>query len=54
MVGEVEIYFLLNRNKEEKIYVPEESREELLEWYHQNLIHPGIDKMTNIMSIRFS
>ena len=53
-VGEVEIFLIQTKNKEQKIYVPVESRAELLEWYHENLIHPGIDKMANTIGIRFA
>ena len=36
-------------NEEKKIYIPEELQHSTLSWYHENLGHPGHNKMFNTM-----
>ena len=33
-------------NNDPKTYIPESLRQDLLEWFHENLCHPGQDRMT--------
>ena len=36
-----------------KVYVPKEAQEDLSQWYHKSLQHPGIYRTTNTIKQHF-